>query len=190
MSLYFIRKKGFTLIELLVVVSIIGALSAVGLILYSNFTDGAKNSVIKTNHRNIVNVVKAEVAKCKLDGSQGEVTRYYRTGARTFAPRKFRCSSGFSNELQVHFLAKGFLDPVIQNTDFYKKWTYNGTRLPNDAGAAWWGAPRKIAKYYPAYWVGKTWITESRINNTRRLTFTSYLMDEKTAIVDILDMPY
>ena len=190
MSLYFIRKKGFTLIELLVVVSIIGALSAVGLILYSNFTDGAKNSVIKTNHRNIVNVVKAEVAKCKLDGSQGEVTRYYRTGASTFAPRKFRCSSGFSNELQVHFLAKGFLDPVIQNTDFYKKWTYNGTRLPNDAGAAWWGTPRKEPKYHPAYWVGKTWIEGTRVDGKQQLKLTSYLMDETTKITDILYIPY
>mgnify|MGYP003329439395 CR=1 FL=1 len=84
----------------------------------------------------------------------------------------------------------GLRDPIIQDFSFYKPWTYNGTVLPNDAGAAWWGAPRKIPKYYPAYWVGKTWITESRINNTRRLTFTSYLMDEKTAIVKKLAQAY
>ena len=82
------------------------------------------------------------------------------------------------------------MDPVIQNTDFYKRWTYNGTRLPNDAGAAWWGTPAKFPQYYPAYWVGKTWITGSSNGFTNVLTFTSYLMDEKTSIVDTMDLPF
>ena len=184
------KIKGFTLIELLVVVAIIAILSTIGLTLFTQFTVSAKNSVIKTNHRNIVNVVKTEIAKCKLDGNEGQVTRYYRTGASTFAPRNFRCRSGFHAELQAHFLALGFLDPVIQNTDFYKRWTYNGTRLPNDAGAAWWGTPAKFPQYYPAYWVGKTWITGSSNGFTNVLTFTSYLMDEKTSIVDTMDLPF
>ena len=114
------KIKGFTLIELLVVVAIIAILSTIGLTLFTQFTVSAKNSVIKANHRNIVNVVKTEIANCKLDGNEGQVTRYYRSGASIFAPRNFRCRSGFHSELQVHFLALGFLDPVIQNTDFYK----------------------------------------------------------------------
>ena len=81
-------------------------------------------------------------------------------------------------------------DPIIQDFSFYKRWTYNGTVLPNDAGAAWWGTPRKIPKYHPAYWVGKTWIEGTRVDGKQQLKLTSYLMDETTKITDILYIPY
>ena len=96
--------------------------------------------------------------------------RLERTGGKTFTERKIRCRSAFSNELQVHFLALGLRDPVIQSYSFYKPWTYNGTVLPNDAGAAWWGTPRKEAKYHPAYWVGKTWIEDNKFNRQQKIS--------------------
>ena len=72
---------------------------------------------------------------------------------------------------------------------FYKAWTYNGTVLPNDAGAAWWGTPSKN-RFYPAYWVGKTWIEQIWIDGKQKLKLTSYLMDETTKITDMIKIPF
>ena len=47
------NKKAFTLIELLVVLAIIGILSAIGVVAYGKYTDGAKNAIIKSNHQKI-----------------------------------------------------------------------------------------------------------------------------------------
>ena len=52
------RIKAFTLIELLVVVAIIGILAAVGVVTYNNFTENTKINVLKSNHQNIVKVIK------------------------------------------------------------------------------------------------------------------------------------
>ena len=183
--------KAFTLIELLVVVAIIGILATVGVVGYGKYTDGVKNSIIKSNHQKILEIIKADIANCYLSGGKNaQLVRFERTGGKTFRERKIRCSSAFSNELQVHFLALGLRDPVIQSFSFYKPWTHNGTVLPNDAGAAWWGAPRKETKYHPAYWVGKTWVEQNRINGDKILTLTSYLMDETTKITDTIQIPF
>ena len=57
-------KRGFTLIELLVVVAIIGILAAVGVVAYNGYTGAAKVSAAKTNYKNVVKQMRAELTKC------------------------------------------------------------------------------------------------------------------------------
>jgi prepilin-type N-terminal cleavage/methylation domain-containing protein len=56
------NKKGFTLIELLVVISIIGVLALMGLRLYLNQQDYAKNAIVKANAGTVQTLIQAELA--------------------------------------------------------------------------------------------------------------------------------
>tara|TARA_B100001094_G_C17492407_1_gene467097 strand:- start:13 stop:501 length:489 start_codon:yes stop_codon:yes gene_type:complete len=59
-----VKQKAFTLIELLVVVAIIGILAAVGVVAYNGYTGAAKVSAAKTNYKNVVKQMRAELTKC------------------------------------------------------------------------------------------------------------------------------
>ena len=56
------NKKGFTLIELLVVISIIGVLALMGLRLYLNQKDYAKNAIVKANAGTVQTLIQSELA--------------------------------------------------------------------------------------------------------------------------------
>ena len=56
------NKKGFTLIELLVVIAIIGVLALMGLRLYLNQQDYAKNAIVKANAGTVQTLIQAELA--------------------------------------------------------------------------------------------------------------------------------
>jgi type IV pilus assembly protein PilA len=61
-------KDAFTLIELLVVVAIIGILAAVGVVAYNGYTNAAKKSATKANHKIISKYIQGEVLKCNTLG--------------------------------------------------------------------------------------------------------------------------
>ena len=56
------NKKGFTLIELLIVISIIGVLALMGLRVYGNQQEKAKNAIVKANTGTIQTLIQAELA--------------------------------------------------------------------------------------------------------------------------------
>jgi prepilin-type N-terminal cleavage/methylation domain-containing protein len=56
------NKKGFTLIELLVVIAIIGVLALMGLRLYLDQQDYAKNAIVKANAGTVQTLIQAELA--------------------------------------------------------------------------------------------------------------------------------
>jgi len=62
------NNKAFTLIELLVVVAIIGILAAVGVVAYNGYTNAAKKSATKANHKIISKYIQGEVLKCNTLG--------------------------------------------------------------------------------------------------------------------------
>ena len=61
------NKKGFTLIELMVVIAIIGVLSLMGLRLYLNQQDKAKNAIVKANAGTIQTLLQANMADTAYD---------------------------------------------------------------------------------------------------------------------------
>jgi prepilin-type N-terminal cleavage/methylation domain-containing protein len=60
------NKKGFTLIELLVVISIIGVLALMGLRVYLNQQDKAKNAMVKANAGTVQTLIQAELADTNI----------------------------------------------------------------------------------------------------------------------------
>jgi prepilin-type N-terminal cleavage/methylation domain-containing protein len=61
------NKKGFTLIELLVVISIIGVLALMGLRVYLNQQDKAKNAMVKANAGTVQTLIQAELADDEIN---------------------------------------------------------------------------------------------------------------------------
>ena len=61
------NQKGFTLIELLVVVAIIGILAAVGVVAYSGYTAGAKETVCKNNFKLFEKMIIEKYTLCQIE---------------------------------------------------------------------------------------------------------------------------
>ena len=166
----FKNKKGFTLIELLVVVAIIGILAAVGLVAYNGYTSGAKDTVLKNNHRTTLKLIKQDFVKCEIDGkldrykwSNGTVKEYT------------NCILAFDQGvLQQHFFYVGLKDPIFVKPSSW------GNRKVMDSGAVWAGAPTG------SYKIGKTFVESSWKN----LKITTYMTDGTTKLEDYLVVPF
>jgi prepilin-type N-terminal cleavage/methylation domain-containing protein len=61
------NKKGFTLIELLVIISIIGVLALMGLRVYGEQQEKAKNAMVKANAGTVQTLIQAELADEDID---------------------------------------------------------------------------------------------------------------------------
>lgn len=174
------KLNGFTLIELLVVLAIIGILAAVGVISYNGYTSSTKNTIIKSNLAQVIKIINQDITLCEING---KIDRYERKSGNVFKKKSMSCRLAFDNGiLQIHFLGLGLKDPIIK---IPKAWTHNGTVIPNDVGAVYAGVPFK-SKYYPWYWVGKTFID----NGNKKLHLKTYLVDEVTLLTNTIEIPF
>ena len=122
-----LKSKGFTLIELLVVVAIIGNLAAVGVVAYSGYTTGAKNSMCKDNHKKIVKTILEKNTFCEIN-STIKLKKYY-SSFQEGAEYDFNCSNGFINLAQmVGWHMTNFLkNPYTPNNHWAYDWMGNSS---------------------------------------------------------------
>ena len=104
-------NKAFTLIELLVVVAIIGILAAVGVVAYNGYTNSAKVSATKSQHKTIVKFMQSEIMKCSLGQSSLELKssdgKSTTVSCDTSSVNTITLGSRFVN----HFRGDGFKNP-------------------------------------------------------------------------------
>ena len=141
-------KNGFTLIELLVVVAIIGILAAVGVVAYSGYTTGAKESACKSNHNQIINKVKANQTLCEFETSIKIRNSYDWQKNSKGQEIDVPCSRGFYS---IGYATAGSMtnylkDPYNNEPWPYAVMAYNGTPPKNGYTTVWayYGNPDRI----------------------------------------------
>ena len=142
------KRNGFTLIELLVVVAIIGILAAVGVAAYSGYTTGAKESACKSNHKQIINKVKANQTLCEFE-STIKIRNSFDWQKNTKGQEiDVPCSRGFYSigYATASSMTNYLKDPYNNEAWPYAVMSYNGTPPKNGYTSVWsyYGNPNRI----------------------------------------------
>ena len=142
------NSKGFTLIELLVVVAIIGILAAVGVVAYSGYTTGAKESACKANHKLIVQKVVANQAFCEFSESITLKLEYDWRNKKQGKDNNLSCSSGFYSigYMTAISMTNYLNDPYNDEAWPYAVMSFNGSPPINGYTTVWsyYGNPNRI----------------------------------------------
>tara|TARA_A100001234_G_C12508760_1_gene335141 strand:- start:155 stop:637 length:483 start_codon:yes stop_codon:yes gene_type:complete len=142
------NKKGFTLIELLVVVAIIGILAAVGVVAYSGYTTGAKESACKANHKLIIQKVVANQAFCEFSESITLKLEYDWRNKKQGKDNTLSCSSSFYTigNMTAISMTNYLNDPYNDEAWPYAVMSFNGSPPKNGYSTVWsyYGNPNRI----------------------------------------------
>ncbi len=142
------NNNAFTLIELLVVVAIIGILAAVGVVAYSGYTTGAKESVCKANHKLIVQKVVANQAFCEFSESITLKLEYDWRNKKQGKDNNLSCSSGFYTigNMTAISMTNYLNDPYNDEAWPYAVMSFNGSPPKNGYSTVWsyYGNPNRI----------------------------------------------
>ena len=93
------NTKGFTLIELLVVIAIIGILALLGLRVYGDQREEAKNAIVKANAGTVQTLIQAELADKNIDTRDGAVNIAINAGLHNPFNNAFMNEAGYFPEI-------------------------------------------------------------------------------------------
>jgi prepilin-type N-terminal cleavage/methylation domain-containing protein len=121
------KINAFTLIELLVVVAIIGILAAVGTPIFQGFIQDAKVATVQSDHKNFINFMQAQMAKCDISNTTRLNTS---DGWKTVSCPNDAWEMAWA--LRGHFEYENWR--TVYPGEWYAKWSTLAVHTSNDPG--------------------------------------------------------